>query len=392
MIYDLTDPALFADDSFMDVFAHLRQHDPVSFHPQAGGPGFWVVTRHPDIQRVYTDAGTYASHWGMRLDNTPQAVAAVAGRMMTVSDPPQHTRVRRVVAAAFSARRLDYMAGVIETTVEHLMDQLLSAGDGDFMRRFARHLPTHAICAMMGLPADDWEMIGSLASDGLASADNDVRLSANADIFMYFSDVLEERKAAPGQDLISVLLSESAASGAQLTDEEIVVNLSGILTGANETTRYVLGGSMLAFAGHPAQWNLLKRSDGVFGRAIEELLRWTTPGLHVLRTVTSDTELAGVALRAGDRVTVWNCSGNRDADVFSEPDQFVIDRESNPHLSFGYGRHLCVGARLARMELEAFLKVLTRRVEAIELAGQVEWSTSNFARGPVHVPLRLKAC
>ncbi len=387
--FDLTDPALYADDAFMAVFARLRRDSPMYFHPEPDGPGFWVVSRYRDIQSVYTDAATYASRWGMRLGNRAEAVEAVAGRMLTVSDPPQHTRVRRVVASAFSGRRLDYMSAVVDEVVEELFAGVLSAGDGDFVARFARHLPTHAICAMLNLPRADWETIGSLASDGLASDDEDIRLTANADIFMYFDDLVAERRGRPGNDLVSLLLAESEASGARLTDEELVVNLSGILTGANETTRYVVAGSMLAFARHPDQWQQLKSPDVDLARAIEELLRWTTPGVHTLRTVTTATTLAGVALRPGDRVTVWNCSANRDEAVFPDADTFSITRESNPHFAFGYGRHLCVGARLARMEIDSFLRVLRRRVERIVEIGPITWSTSNFARGPLHAPLRL---
>jgi cytochrome P450 len=387
--FDLNDPELFSDDRFLSLFASLRAESPIHFHSEADGLGFWVISRYRDIQTVYLDSSTYSSRWGMRLGNRAEAVEAVAGKMLTVSDPPDHTRARRVVAAAFSGKRLEYIEKVIDAVVDELFEDVLERQDCDFVERFARHLPTHAICAMMGLPREDWETVGALASDGLTSQDDETRLTANADIFTYFFDLVDERRRKPGHDLVSHLLLDSEKTGTNLSDEEIVVNLSGILTGANETTRYVVGGVLLAFVQHRDQWTLLKESADLVDRAVEEALRWTTPGVHTLRTVTADTELSGVLMRRGDRVTLWNCSANRDEDIFSDPDRFLIDRESNPHFSFGYGRHLCVGARLARMELRSYLHALRRKVQTIEVSDQVVWARSNFARGPEHIQVRL---
>jgi cytochrome P450 len=391
---DLTDPVTFADGSYLEVLGWLREHHPVYWHPERNGPGFWALTRYQDVARAYADTGTFSSRYGMRLSSSPNAVAGATQQMLVVSDPPEHTLIRKVVTRALSAACSDRLEADIERLAGHMLAQAVDARECDLVEAVANRLPNHVICSLMGVPREDWDYIGHLTADGLDSIDPNLRASANGDVFLYFSELLRERRARSGGDVISALLAELDHAGPvgarrQLTDVEVVLNCSGLLTGANETTRSALAGGALALASHPDQWRAVRASPEVVPRAVEEILRWTTPGVHVLRTVTEDVSFAGTALRAGDQVTLWNASANRDRSVFTEPDCFLVNRKPNPHLAFGHGRHACVGARLARLELSAFLRCLTGKVSALYLVGAPTWTGSNFVRRPITLPLSL---
>ncbi|MFB0620859.1 cytochrome P450 [Streptomyces sp. AGS-58] len=391
--YKLTDLAGFADDTFVAELDRLREEDPVHWHPQADGPGFWVVTRHADVSQVYADAELFSSNRGMRLGGDPVAVRAVADRMLVVSDPPAHQRVRKLVGAAFAPRAMRTLEGRVRSVMAELMDTALAAGRCEFVGTVARPLPTDLVCAYMGLPKGDWRMVGALTTEGIDSPDEDTRLEANTELFLYLTRIIEERRRTPGQDMISDILSAAdEAEGEGFSDVDLVMNLVGILIGANETTRYTVAGGLVALAEHPQQWRALRQDQGsLTGTAVDELLRWVAPAVHAMRTVTAEAELHGRTLAAGDRVTVWTSSANRDPRVFERPGEFDLARTPNRHLSFGHGRHVCVGARLARMQIAAFIDELRTRVAAIELEGTVEWNPSNFTRGPVRVPVRLTA-
>ncbi|WP_162173363.1 cytochrome P450 [Salinispora pacifica] len=391
--FDLTDPTMFAGDRFIDALSYLREHEPVHFQTEENGPGFWIVTRHADVSHVYANADLFSSRLGMRLGANPDAVKAVADRMLIVTDNPEHTYVRRLVGSAFTPPVVRTLETHVKTVVRELMDRAIADAPREFVSSVARPLPTHIICSFMGLPRSDWERIGQLTTDGIDSDDDDVRLTANSELFLYFTEAIEERRQNPGQDLITILIraaAEAEASGApQLGDVDLVVNLAGILIGANETTRYAVAGGLVALAKDRNQWMRLQQDQELVTPAVEEILRWTSPAVHAMRTVTQETRLGERTLAPGDRVTLWTYAANRDPSVFTEPDRFDITRHPNRHLSFGNGRHICVGARLARMEIAAFLEELRTRVQQIRLVEPVKWSPSNFTRGPLSVMAQL---
>jgi cytochrome P450 len=277
--------------------------------------------------------------------------------------------------------------------VSDLVEEALTETEFDFID-LAKQLPNRVVCAMMGIPREDWSWIGALTTDAFDSPDEGVRSRAHSEIFLYFIELLRRRRAEPGDDLISQIAFDSQVreSGRErrLTDEEIVFNCNGILSGANETTRYAAAGAVHMFARHPQQWRRLQTlgPDGI-ATAVEEVLRWTTPGVHALRTATRDTEVGGVPIAAGDRVTLWNVSANRDEEIFDHPDRFLVDRRPNRHLAFGHGRHLCLGARLSRIELATLLQRLTARLDGFETTGPVLYNESNFTWGIRSLPVRL---
>ncbi|MFD4371315.1 cytochrome P450 [Streptomyces sp. NPDC058486] len=401
MDIDLLTAEVFAGNRHLDQLAAARARPGLTWHPEPDGPGFWVAARYDDVLTVLGDPGTFSSRSGIRLGGSDEAARLVADRMMVVSDPPRHGRIRRVVGAPFTPAALRRWHDRIVDGVTDLVDEMIGTSTGappcggadeapgplvrDAVTDLAQRLPNQVICAMMDLPRADWPLIGRLTTDGLDSPDPIDRLDANAEIFGYFAELIDRRRARPGDDLISELL----AAGGDLTDEELIVNCSGVLTGASETVRYAAAGALLVFGDRPELWTALRASPELLPTTVEEILRWTSPGLHALRTVTRPVTVAGTALVPGERVTAWICSANRDPAVFADPDTFRPDRAPNRHLAFGWGPHVCVGARVARLELTALLTALIRRVRAIAPAGPPVWSTGNFIHGLTSLPVRL---
>ncbi|MGW0607470.1 cytochrome P450 [Streptomyces sp. NPDC002644] len=394
MHIDLLDPEPFRRDDFWDTFAWLRANAPVYRHPEPDGDGFWVLSKHRDIVDVYADSDTFSSARGMRLGSEPAAVAAVTQRMLIVSDAPHHTRLKRALYQAFGPQQMPRLEALVTGVVADLVAEAAEAGELDFID-LAKQLPNRVVCAMMGIPRADWAWIGALTTDAFDSPDETVRSNAHSEIFLYFIELLAERRARPGTDLVSqiahdTLVDEGDGTARPLSDEEIVFNCNGVLSGANETTRYSAAGAVHMFARLPEQWELLRRlGPGGVAPAVEEILRWTTPGVHALRTALRDTEIAGTPVAAGDRVTLWNVSANRDEDVFTDPHAFRVDRRPNRHVAFGHGRHLCLGARLARFELGALLTEMLGALDGFELTGPALFNSSNFTWGITSLPVRL---
>ncbi|MGW7330583.1 cytochrome P450 [Streptomyces sp. NPDC054840] len=396
MEIDLLDPGPFGRNDFWPTFTWLRANSPVHWHPEPGSDdgGFWVLSRHRDIKEVYADSDTFSSARGMRLGSDPAAVAAVAQRMLIVSDVPHHTRLKRALYQAFGPQQMPRLEAMVAKVVGELVTEAVERDELDFID-LAKQLPNRVVCAMMGIPRADWAWIGALTTDAFDSPDDEVRTNAHSEIFLYFIELLAERRARPGDDLVSqiahdTLVDEGDGVERPLSDHEIVFNLNGVLSGANETTRYSAAGAVHMFAEHPDQWRLLRGlgQDGI-APAVEEVLRWTTPGVHALRTAVRDTEINGTPVAAGARVTLWNVSANRDEDVFADPHAFRVDRRPNRHVAFGHGRHMCLGARLARFELGALLTEMLGVLDGFELAGPVTFNSSNFTWGINSLPVRL---
>ncbi|MEU2450623.1 cytochrome P450 [Streptomyces sp. NPDC012765] len=396
MEIDLLDPGPFGRNDFWPTFTWLRAHSPVHWHPEPGSDdgGFWVLSRHRDIMKVYADSDTFSSARGMRLGSDPAAVAAVAQRMLIVSDVPHHTRLKRALYQAFGPAQMPRLEAMVEKVVGELVAEAAERDELDFID-LAKQLPNRVVCAMMGIPRADWAWIGALTTDAFDSPDDEVRTNAHSEIFLYFIELLAERRARPGDDLVSqiahdTLVDEGDGVERPLSDHEIVFNLNGVLSGANETTRYSAAGAVHMFAEHPDQWRLLRGlGQGGIAPAVEEILRWTTPGVHALRTAVRDTEINGIPVAKDARVTLWNVSANRDEDVFADPHSFRVDRRPNRHVAFGHGRHLCLGARLARFELGALLTEMLGVLDGFELAGPVTFNSSNFTWGINSLPVRL---
>jgi cytochrome P450 len=394
VLIDLTDAKPFARNEFDETMRWLRANDPVHWHAEPGGPGFWAVTRHADAVGVYRDTETFSSRFGMRLEANPLAVSAVSQRMLIVTDPPDHSQLKRVLSKALGPDELAAIGVLAREVVKDLLTEAVAAGEVN-MAEVARRLPTRVVCGLMGVPREEWDWLGGTMNMAFEGEDEEIRRGSHAEIFLYFTELLDTRRREPGDDFVSRIATDTRATSSgesrPLTDEEIIVNCNGVLAGGNETTRYSAAGAVLAFIEHPDQWAALREGGHeVIATAVEEVLRWTTPGVHVMRTAMKPAVVGGVDVAEGERVTLWNVSANRDEDAFPDPYRFDITRTPNRHVTFGDGRHLCLGSRLARMELAIFLEELVRQVESFEPAGTVEYTESNFTWGARSLPVRLR--
>lgn len=381
---DLADPALFAGGGPDRAYAELLRRGAVHRNECRDGSWFWAVVRHSDIVRAYGDAATFSSVNGIRLGSDPEAVGRAAQRMLIVSDPPVHSALRRIVGSTLTPAVLRRLDADLKRHVTELIDRTLELREFDVVSEIAARIPEAVICGLLGVPEADRRELLELTTRAFESPDDMARAGANADIFMYFDDLVSLRQRRPGTDVVSQLLA------AGLDPDDVVLNCNGLLSGGNETTRHALAGAVLAFAEFPDQLAALRANPDV-ATAVEEILRWTTPAVYVLRTVTRPTEVSGVTMAAGDQVALWNAAGNRDPEVFADPFRFDLSRSPNRHLAFGHGRHTCIGARLARLEIAAFLAELCRRVAGVIVTQPPVWNGSNFARGLSRLIVRWEA-
>jgi len=385
------------------VFAALRREAPVWWHPPhpkaPGGEGFWVVSRHSETLAVLRDPESFSSEGaqgraggGTTLDDLPRGLGP--GAMLNMIDPPRHTALRGLVNPAFKPRTIARLEHELRGRTRAILHGV-SGGRCDFLRDVAAELPLQVIASLLGIPQADRHQIFEWTTAFVDYADRDLgessaRLAAaGAGIGAYGRERIAAKRARPGDDLLSVAI----AGGVR--DEELLPLVSLLLVAGSETTRNAIAGGLLALIEHPAELAALRaalaRGDGaVVASAVEEILRWTSPTAYNRRTATRDVELAGQAIRAGDKVTHWYPSANRDEAVFAEPDRFRVARVPNPHLAFGHGAHHCLGASLARTEIRVVLEELLPRWAEIELAGPVEWARSNKHTGMRHLPVGFR--
>jgi cytochrome P450 len=275
-------------------------------------------------------------------------------------------------------------------TVRAILDQALHDGECDLVDLGAR-LPVSVICDLLGVPEADWGFMLDRTMTAFSAAADTSRLAraqAHADILGYYAQLAARRRKEPADDLVSALV-QGQVDGRPLTDEEVFLNCDGLVSGGNETTRHATVGGILALIDHPGQWRRLHDDEGILGTAIPEILRWTSPAMHAKRTATRDVQLGGQEIKAGQAVTIWPPSANRDPSAFPDPGAFDVGRTPNRHVTFGAGEHHCLGAALAQNELRVFFSEFTRRVGKAERAGTVSLLPSCLVQGYRSVPAVL---
>ena len=395
---DVADPALYENGDPVTLWARLRATQPVFWNNHPPGPGFWAVMSYRPALEVYRNTDAFTSELGMRIDSDPAAVQAAAGKQLIVTDPPTHPRLRQLMNSAFLPRVVSGLERAMRQVIEPLIDQALSKDVVDFVSDVAAVLPAAIICDIMNVPQAERAMMIDLTSKAFgASVGGDVKCpmselektEAHSEIFLYYTELVEERRRDPGSDVVSALI-QGDLGGRPLTDEEVLLNCDGLLTGANETTRHASAAGLLALIENPDQWQRLQEGSISLDTAVDEVLRYTAPALHVVRVATKDVEVGGQMVRAGESVAIWNSSVNRDETVFPDPDRFDLARTPNRHLTFGIGPHFCLGAPLARAELKVLLQVLAEKVTDLELAGPIERMRSNFMWGIESMPVSLR--
>lgn len=391
---DLADPHTYLDHDMAAVWAEYRRRAPVFWHREVGGrPGFWVLSRHRDNAALYRDNKRFTIERGNMLSTLLAGGDSAGGRMVSVADGPRHRDLRAVILRAFSQRALDHVAGRVREYTDRLVRAAVEAGGCDFAADIAARIPINTICDLLGVPESDRPALLALnkravSSDEPGHTELDARM-ARSEIVMYFSELVQQRRGRPGEDDVISLLSSTPVDGAPLSATDVVLNCYGLLVAGEETSRFSMIGGVHALATHQDQWARLRAGDVELGTAVEEVLRWVTPVMHVGRTALEDVEVDGRLIRAGQIVTLWTSSANRDDEVFADPLALDLGRSPNRHLSFGFGAHFCLGVFLARAEIGAVLDSLRRHTSGIELTAPAQRIYSNVLDGYSSVPVRF---
>jgi len=385
---DLTDPDLYSSGDPYSVWKWLREHDPVHWHPPGLLPGFWVLTKYDDVRAVYRDPATFSSAGGILLRPEKYGDDPGGGRTMALTDPPRHRQLRALVDDWFAPRSVRLLEAEMRLVAHDIVMQALERETCDFVTEIAARVPLYVICKMMGVPREDWERIFALTSEAFGAGDATERRLAHFDILQYFERLVAVRRKTPADDLVSVLVT-AEIDGQKLSLDELILNCDNLLVGGTENTRIAASGGMLAFLEFPDQWQALSAEPALLPTAVEEVLRWTSTATHIMRTTTRPVTLRGQRIEAGERVTLWNPSANRDESEFADPDRFMVHRKPNRHLALGGGEHVCLGGPLGRVELRLLYDELLRNTARIELDGTPVKLSSIVVNGLEHLPLRL---
>ncbi len=380
----------FARPDLVALFEKLRRERPVSWHrhPDSGERGFWAVTRYEDIVRVNRDTATFSSAQGIQVRFEGDGPRGGSGSMIE-ADPPRHSRYRKLVAASFMPQAVARLEERIRTRARQALDAIPSNGEFDFVAAYATPIPMAVFYDMMGVPAADHPRILELADLLFFSADprfggrQERMREAGLEIQAYGRELARRKRAQPQNDLMSGL-ANAEVDGERLSLDELGAFFALLGAAGADTTRATLAYALEALTAFEDQKRLwLNNLEGLAAGAVEECVRWATPTMHMRRTATRDTEIAGQPVRAGDKVALWFTSGNRDPAKFDAPHRFDILRSPNPHMAFGMGGpHFCLGAHLARLELRIALTELLRRYPEIRSTAPAKRLRSNFINGP----------
>jgi cholest-4-en-3-one 26-monooxygenase len=382
---DLTDGAFYAGDS-RSVYKWMRENEPVfrDRNGLAAASTYAAVIGAERNPELFSNAG------GIRPDQPPLP-------MMIDMDDPAHLLRRKLVNAGFTRKRLKDSEASIGTLCDMLIDVICERGECDFVRDIAAPLPMAVIGDMLGVRPDEREMFLKWSDDlvsGLSSSVSETDMQVTIDAFVAYNDYtrskIEERRAEPTEDLISVLV-HSEVDGERLTDDAILQETLLILVGGDETTRHTISGGTEQLIRNRDQWDLLQNDPDLIPGAIEEMLRWTSPLKNMARTITADTEFHGTSLKQGEKMILLFESANFDEAVFGDPENFRIQRDPNSHLAFGFGTHFCLGNQLARIELLNMTRRVLQRLPDLELASDdiLLLRPANFVSGLEQMPVKF---
>jgi cytochrome P450 len=394
---DLSDHDAFAKAVPYEGFAELRRADPVHWNPEPDGRGFWAVTRYMDIRHVHRSPDIFSSELGGTSLEDLEPEHIEARKSMLDMDPPRHDELRGLINRRFTPRAVRIWEGQVRKVTREVLDLALQKGEFDFVLEISSEIPMQVFAEILGVPQSERREIIEIGDRLLGNKDPEFAVETDAahrhlpfsspaalEMFAFGRRLAAQRRKKPREDLVTQLAFEP------LSQREFDVYFLLLATAGNETTRHTITHGLVALLEHPDQLKRLKTDPALGRSATEEMLRWATPVHHFRRTAAVGTELGGKQIAAGDKITTWFVSGNRDETVFDEPDSFDISRSPNPHLAFGPGGiHLCLGSHLARMEVQIVFEELLARDVTIEMTGPRERLRSNFFNGIKRLPVRV---
>jgi cytochrome P450 len=393
------DPLAYADEAKLHAaLTHLRAHAPVSRVDVPGYRPFWAITKHADIMAIERDNTLFT--------NSPRPVlmtaeadeqqAAIGISTLIHMDDPQHRVVRAIGADWFRPKAMRELKVRVDELAKRFVDNMLASGDQcDFVQEVAVNYPLYVIMSLLGLPESDFprllkytqELFGNDDAELQRGTSKEEQMAALLDMFQYFTALTASRRAGPTEDLASAI-ANATIDGEPLSDIDTVSYYVIIATAGHDTTSAVISGGLQALIERPDELARLRDNPALMPLATEEMIRWVTPVKEFMRTAQQDTTIRGVPIAAGDSVLLSYASANRDEDIFDDPFRFDVSRDPNKHNAFGYGVHFCLGAALARMEVNSFFSELVPRLRSIELAGDPQHIATIFVGGLKHLPIR----
>jgi cholest-4-en-3-one 26-monooxygenase len=392
---DLSNPDNFVADVPNHWFARLRREDPVFWNPETDGGGFWAITKHEDLAFVSRSPELFSSAAkATNIPDPPDHELDWLRRIMLNMDPPEHRRFRSIVKGAFTPRAVKLLHDTVADMARDIVDRVAARGQCEFVDEVAAQMPMQVICEMVGVPHEIRRAVYD-CTNRLVGFDDPELKDADADpmqdaieMVQYAAQTAEYTRANPGDNLATMLLIEQV-DGGQLDDLEFNMFFLMLAVAGNETTRTVTTHGLRLLMEHPEALAKIRERPALLDNAIREMLRYSPAVHHFRRTATRDVELRGKTIRAGDKVTIWYPSANRDEEVYDDADVFDIERDASSQLAFGIGEHFCLGAHLAHLELKAILSECIARLGNPRLDGPVRRLRSNFINGVKEMPIRF---
>ncbi|RBO87486.1 cytochrome P450 [Nocardia puris] len=396
--FDVTDPDIYAHRVPEAEFAELRKAAPLWWNPKSpevGGfhdDGFWVVSTHADVKEVSRRSDVFSTHENTAIprfnDDITREQIELQRFILINKDAPEHTKLRKIISRGFTPRAINSLRAELSARAREIVTAAAQAGSGDFVTQVACELPLQAIAELIGVPQEDRMKVFEWSNEMTGYDDPDIDIdpvAASTEILGYAYQMAEERRQRPADDLVTTLI-EADVDGDHLTPEEFGFFVILLAVAGNETTRNAITHGMMAFLDNPDQWELYKRERPA--TAVDEIIRWATPVTSFQRTALEDTELSGVRIKKGQRLVLLYRSANFDESVFENPDTFDITRDPNPHLSFGgTGAHFCVGANLARLEIDLIFNAIADHLPDITKIGDPKRLRSGWLNGIKEFPV-----
>lgn len=403
----ICDPATYANEGlFHDCFAQLRAHDPVHWCEPRDYRPFWAVTSHADLTAVELNVRNFRNEPRQFLVTKAdeemmqaQTGSSTFARNLVAMDAPEHTSFRALTADWFTARRVQELVGQIDALARETVDRMVAMnGECDFVQDIAAWFPLRIIMLVLGVSPEDEPLMLELSRKVFGNADPDAgggdgmasMMEAFAAFNAFFAKITEDRRTNPRND-VATILANAQIDGKPVGDAERNAYYLIIAAAGHDTTSSAISGGLLALLQNPGEMEKLRSDPALMTRAVDEMIRWTSPVKHFFRTAVEDCQIGGKQIRSGDSLMMAYWSANRDAEAFADPFAFRVDRAPNRHLAFGVGVHICLGKFLAKLEMQALFTELLARVEHIELAGEPAWVKANFVSGLKTLPIRFRA-
>jgi cytochrome P450 len=401
----LADPTAYADDERLHTaLTHLRATNPVAWVDNRPYRPFWAITKHADIMAIERDNELFISEPRPLLSTAAaddlakqQLEAGMGLRTLIHMDDPHHRKVRQIGADWFRPKAMRDLKVRVDELAKRYVDKMAGlGGECDFVTDIAVDFPLYVIMSLLGLPESDFGRMHALTQEMFGGDDDEYKrdggsledqLAVLLDFFAYFSKLTASRREQPTDDLASAI-ANGRIDGEPLAEVDTASYYVIVASAGHDTTKDAISGGMRALIDNPGELDRLRKDPGLMGTAVEEMIRWSTPVKEFMRTATADTTIRGVEIATGDSLYLAYVSGNRDEEVFTDPFRFDVGRDPNKHVAFGYGVHFCLGAALARMEMNSLFTALIPRLESVELAGLPELSATTFVGGLKHLPIR----